>query len=132
VQASGELSEGEFIRFLTQALANMATASKPGSLHYVCIDWRHLFELLTAGKAVYDELKNVGCWVKQPGMRSLYRSAHELVCVFKKGRRAHINHVELSRNGRSRSNVWEYPGGGNFSPGRRSWRCTRLLSPSLS
>lgn len=51
-------------------------------------------------------------------MGSLYRSQHELVAVFKKGKRAHINNVELGSNGRHRSNVWTYAGANSFSGNR--------------
>jgi len=119
VQGSGEMSQAEFIDFLGRAMARMARASLSGSLHYICIDWRHVFEMLTAGRSVYDELKNICVWAKStPAMGSLYRSQHEFVCVFKKGRRPHINNVELGRHGRSRSNVWQYPGANSFSPTR--------------
>jgi DNA modification methylase len=43
-------------------------------------------------------------------MGSLYRSQHELLPLFKKGKASHINNVELGKNGRWRSNVWTYPG----------------------
>jgi hypothetical protein len=56
--ASGEMTSREFTDFLEIALANLASASMDGSLHYVCMDWRHLDELMTAGKRVYTELKN--------------------------------------------------------------------------
>lgn len=119
VEASGEMSEPQYIGFLTRAMARMARASLSGSLHYLFIDWRHLFEMLTAGRAVYDELKNVCVWMKtNAGMGSLYRSQHELICVFKKGRRSHIDNVALGRHGRSRSNVWQYAGANSFSPTR--------------
>ena len=55
--ASGEMSEGEFVSFLDRALQLHARHSVPGSLHYICMDWRHLEELLCAGKRVYSELK---------------------------------------------------------------------------
>nr|WP_232478879.1 site-specific DNA-methyltransferase [Roseomonas rosulenta] len=47
-------------------------------------------------------------------MGSLHRSQHELVLVFKSGRAAHRNNVELGRHGRHRSNVWRYPGVNSF------------------
>ena len=64
VQGSGELSAGEFTRFLETALAAMAKVSRDGSLHYVFMDWRHLPELLGAGKAVYDDWLNLCVWAK--------------------------------------------------------------------
>jgi DNA modification methylase len=85
-------------------------------LHYVCMDWRHLDEVLAAGREVYGELKNVCVWVKNnAGMGSLYRSQHEFVLVFKQGRRSHRNNVQLGQFGRNRSNVWHYPGANSFA-----------------
>jgi DNA modification methylase len=114
--ASGEMDEAEFTEFLARAFGLLAQYSLDGALHFVCMDWRHMGELLTAGKRVYSELKNLCVWTKDnPGMGSLYRSQHELVFVFKHGRDAHQNHVQLGRYGRNRSNVWAYPGANSFS-----------------
>jgi DNA modification methylase len=119
--AAGEMSETEFIRFLETVLGHMAAVSADGSLHFICMDWRHLFELLTAGRAVYSDFKNVCVWNKtNGGMGSLYRSKHELVLVFKKGAAPHINNVSLGRNGRYRSNVWDYPGINALGRGREA------------
>ena len=71
------------------------------------MDWRHAEELLTGGRGVYGELKNLCVWVKDNGgMGSLYRSQHELVFVFKVSCNGHRNNVQLGRFGRNRSNVW--------------------------
>ncbi len=73
--ASGEMSEDQFTGFLTDVLGNLAEFSSDGSIHYVCMDWAHLYELLTAGRAAYDALKNICVWAKtNGGMGSLYRS----------------------------------------------------------
>jgi DNA modification methylase len=83
------------------------------------MDWRHLNELLTAGRVIYRELKNLCVWVKDNGgMGSLYRSQHELVLVFKKGTAPHVNNIELGRHGRNRSNVWRHPGVNSVGAGR--------------
>jgi DNA modification methylase len=109
--ASGEMDEQGFTHFLSQALRHVADHSADGSIHFVCMDWRHLKELLAAGHQVYDELKNICVWAKDNGgMGSLYRSAHELILVWKKGGASHQNHVQLGRFGRYRTNVWRYPG----------------------
>jgi hypothetical protein len=101
--ASGEMDKAEFTAFLGQALRNLAAFSDAGSLHYICMDWRHLDELLTAGAQAYGELKNVCVWVKaNAGMGSLYRSQHELVLVFKQPGGAHRNNVQLGQ-------VWPQP-----------------------
>jgi DNA modification methylase len=114
--ASGEMSESEFTDFLAQVLTLLASHSVDGSLHYVFMDWRHMREILTAGKQVYPELKNLCIWSKGcGGMGSLYRSAHELVFVFKNGRDSHRNNVQLGQFGRYRTNVWNYPGANSFS-----------------
>ena len=108
-QASGELSREEFIRFLSDSCAVLAKHSKNGAIHFVCMDWRHVDELIAAGRDVYTELKNIAVWVKSnPGMGSLYRSQHELVFVFKSGTGRHTNNIELGKHGRNRANVWQY------------------------
>lgn len=113
--ATGEMCEAEFSTFLTHVLGFAARYSRDGSLHYVCMDWRHLSELQTAGRMVYAELKNLCVWVKDnAGMGSFYRSQHELVLVFKHGTAAHRNNIQLGRHGRNRSNVWHYPGVTSF------------------
>ena len=109
VQGSGELSREEFIRFLADSCNLLKTYSKDGAIHFVCMDWKHIDELLTAGREVYAELKNIVAWVKSmAGLGSLYRSQHELICVFKSGTGRHTNNIELGKNGRHRTNVWEY------------------------
>jgi DNA modification methylase len=114
--ASGEMDSAEFTAFLAKAFHNLAAFSVEGSLHYIFMDWRHAEELLTAGRDVYGELKNLCVWVKDnAGMGSLYRSQHELVFVFKHGRQAHRNNVQLGQFGRNRSNVWHYPGANSFA-----------------
>jgi DNA modification methylase len=117
--ASGEMDSAQFTAFLAGAFRNLAAFSAAGALHYVCMDWRHVAELLDATHGVYSEVKNLCVWVKDnAGMGSLYRSQHELVFVFKHGCHEHRNNVQLGRFGRNRSNVWRYPGGNSFG------RCT--------
>jgi DNA modification methylase len=114
--ASGEMDRSEFTAFLAGAFRNLAAFSVDGSLHFVCMDWRHLDELLAAGRDAYSELKNLCVWVKDnAGMGSLYRSQHELIFVFKHGRNGHRNNVQLGQFGRNRSNVWNYPGANSFA-----------------
>lgn len=113
--ACGEMSEAQFTTFLTRAMERLAAHSEDGALHYVCMDWRHLQEVLAAGHQVYSEMKNLCVWAKDnAGMGSFYRSQHELVLVFKHGKGAHQNHVQLGQHGRYRSNIWRYPGVNSF------------------
>ena len=110
VMACGEMSAAEFEAFLRTALGNAATHSVDGSIHYVCMGWSKMRELLAATDTIYSELKNLCVWCKpNGGMGSLYRSRHELVFVFKQGLAPHINNIELGRYGRNRSNLWDYP-----------------------
>jgi DNA modification methylase len=107
---AGEMTRAQFISFLNTACSLAVRFSTGGSLHFVCMDWRHMGELLTATGDVYSELKNVCCWVKPiTGMGALYRSRHEFIFVFKSGHEPHRNNVELGRHGRDRTNVWNYP-----------------------
>ena len=117
--ATGEMSQDQFTGFLTEVLGHMAGASCDGAIHFVCMDWRHMAELLAAGNAVYDEFKNLIVWAKtNGGMGTFYRSRHELIFIFKKGRAAHTNTFGLGETGRYRTNVWEYPGINTFRKGR--------------
>jgi len=116
VMASGEMSEAEFTAFLSRVCAFLVRYSVDGSIHFLCMDWRHMGEMLAAGRHAYGELKNVCVWAKDSaGMGSLYRSQHELVFVFKHGRERHRNNVQLGQYGRNRSNVWHYPGVNSFA-----------------
>jgi len=114
--AAGEMSSPSFTVFLARGLRNQAGFCMAGSLLYVCMDWRHIGELLAASREADAELQNLCVWVKDNGgMGSLYRSQHELVFVFKTGGGPHRNNVQLGRFGRNRSNVWHYTGVNSFS-----------------
>ena len=109
--ASGEMNRSEFTHFLETSLGHAAACLADGAIAYVCMDWRHMGELLAAGEQVFDELKNLVVWNKtNGGMGAFYRSKHELLFVFKKGSAAHINNFGLGDTGRYRTNVWDYPG----------------------
>lgn len=116
--ASGEMTGPEFTTFLTCFVSLAVKFSAPGSVHFVCIDWRHIHNLLAAGASAYNALLNICVWTKNNGgMGSLYRSAHELVAVFRNGAETHRNNVQLGRFGRNRTNVWAYPGANTFLRG---------------
>jgi len=114
--AVGEMSRPAFAVFLAASLRHLAAFSAGGALLYICLDWRHIGELLAAGRDADARLENICVWVKDnAGMGSLYRSQHEFVFVFKIGRGRHRNNVQLDQFGRNRSNVWHYPGVNSFS-----------------
>jgi hypothetical protein len=117
--ASGEMSEKEFTSFLHTAMRPMADYSINGAIHYLCMDWRHMGEMLAAAQPIYGPPKNLCVWNKtNAGMGTFYRSKHELVFVFKVGSAPHINNFGLGERGRYRSNVWDYAGVNTFRRGR--------------
>ena len=117
--ASGEMTPDDFVGFLTATLRHAASHSSETALHFVCMDWRHVSALILAGEDVYRRMLNLVVWVKNnPGQGSFYRSQHELIGVFCVGDGSYLNNVELGRHGRSRSNVWRYPGISSARQGR--------------
>jgi DNA modification methylase len=111
VQGTGEMSSEDFTTFLATALKVLQTSSSPRALLFICMDWRHVHELISAGRQCVLELYNICVWAKtNAGMGSLYRNQHELICVFKVGAEPPTNNVELGRHGRNRSNLWTYRG----------------------
>jgi DNA methylase len=117
--ASGEMSEAEFIGFLSSFLGCAKAGAKEGAILFVFMDWRHLYELMTAGRDVGLALKNFVVWAKDnAGMGTFYRSKHELILVFKNGEAPHTNTFELGQYGRHRTNIWEYAGVNTFPSGR--------------
>ncbi|WP_375550751.1 DNA-methyltransferase [Rhodophyticola porphyridii] len=117
--ASGEMSQDAFTNFLRGSFRNLAAFSADGSVHFVCMDWRHMREVLEAADGIYGELKNLCIWAKtNAGMGSFYRSQHELVFAFKSGTAPHINNFGLGDKGRHRSNLWTYAGANTFRAGR--------------
>jgi DNA modification methylase len=102
---------------LAASFQKIATFAEDGAICFACMDWRHTEHLLKASRGL--TLKNICVWVKNnAGMGSLYRSQHELIFVLKNGAANHINNVELGKHGRSRTNVWEYPGLSSFGRDR--------------
>ncbi len=109
--AAGEMSPPQFTHFLATSLSAMAGRCRDGAIAFVCMDWRHMRELLEAGASAFTELKNLCVWNKtNGGMGSFYRSKHELVFVYKVGTAPHINTFELGQTGRYRTNVWDNAG----------------------
>ena len=110
------MSEAQFITFLSVVFGECARHSRDGAMHFVCMDWRHMSEVLTASKPIYSKLENLCVWNKgSAGMGSLYRSKHELVFVFRVGPAARENNTNLGERGRCRTNVWDYAGVKSFA-----------------
>jgi DNA modification methylase len=117
--ASGEMSEPAFAEFLSQTLQLSAQHCRDGAIAFICMDWRHIGDLIAVGRAVFSEFKNLCVWNKtNAGMGTFYRSKHELVAVFKVGTAPHTNTFGLGDTGRYRTNVWSYAGVNSFSADR--------------
>ena len=107
--ASGEMTEEEFIDFLTSAFNCAVAVSADGAIHYNCMDWKHIYEIMIAIKASYTEFKQLVVWNKnKAGLGGFYRSKHELIFIAKVGKGKHTNNFFLGANGRYRTNVWDY------------------------
>lgn len=115
----GEMPETDFTAFLKETLGAAARVSRDGAIAFVCVDWRHIGELLIAGRSVFSDLMNVCVWNKTSGgMETFYRSQHELVFVFKVGTAPHVNTFGPGDTGRYRTNVWDYAGISSLGAGR--------------
>ena len=62
--ARGEMSDDEFVNFLTDAFILLVRYSARGSIHFVFMDWRHLAQVLAAGLDAYTGFKNLCIWAK--------------------------------------------------------------------
>ena len=128
--ASGEMDVAGFTAFLGSTLGAMADVSVDGAIHFVCMDWRHMGELRSAGDKVYSELKNLVVWKKSNGgMGTFYRSQHELVFVYKVGTAPHTNTFGLGDTGRYRTNVWDYPGVNSFGANQKDLALHPTVKP---
>lgn len=117
---SGTQTSAELSAFFRRIFRNCVQHSRSASIHYQCIDWRHVREMIDAGDGVYTELKNICVWDKGSGaLGSFYRSQHEFVLAFKSGRGRHVNLFGLGETGRYRTNIWRYDGMAQFKKGRK-------------
>lgn len=108
---SGEMSEAEFAAFNRAWIEAAVGHLRDGGILGTFIDWRG--HPCVHAAALSQGLAGIALvvWAKtNPGMGSLYRSQHELLPLFKKGRAPHVNNVRLGRHGRPRSNLWTYAG----------------------
>ena len=117
--ASGEMSQSQYRDFLAKTLINGVQVSMEGAVHFICMDWRHIEDLVAVGRDNYQEMLNLVVWNKSNGGQgAFYRSQHELIVVFRTGKTTHRNNIELGRFGRNRSNVWTYAGVNTFGRDR--------------
>ena len=111
LMAGGEMSDAELRAFNAAWIGTSLRHLCDGGLFGTFIDWRGYPAVHAAALQFGLVPFNLVVWAKtKAGMGNLYRSQHELLPLFKHGNASHINSVEVGKNGRWRSNVWNYPG----------------------
>ena len=101
VQASGEMTADRVRDLLAKrSIAGASAYLVDGGVAGFFIDWRSVETMLRVGRELGLKLLNLIVWNKSNGgMGSLYRSKHELFCLFKKGKASHVNNVHAGRQG---------------------------------
>jgi DNA modification methylase len=118
--ASGEMSSPQFLAFNLAWMKAVLGHLADGGLFGTFIDWRGLPTVQTAATELGLSSINLIVWGKtNAGMGSLYRSQHELLPLYKKGKGDHLNNIDLGRKGRWRSNLWTYPGASSIGSDAR-------------
>ena len=141
VMSPHEMNAHESTNFLKSVLMSLASSSSDGAIHYVFIDWHQFGEMLGVAHSNYSEFKNLCVWVKEDAARgSLYRNQHELIFVFKHGRKTRRNNNRLRQSRSYRTDVWHYrrvnsiSGGtdeGVFSALRQNIKPVELVADSI-
>ena len=126
------MTSDDFLAFNKAWIERAGRHLAEGGVVGTFIDWRGYPTVHAAAIASGLDALNLVVWSKtNAGMGSLYRSAHELLPLYKKGRAAHVNNVELGRHGRWRSNVWTYPGASSLgSDARKGLRSHPTVKPT--
>ena len=132
VMASGEMSDAEFLAFNVAWIEATMPHLCDGGVFGTFIDWRGLPTVHSAVTQLGLSPINLVVWTKtNAGMGSLYRSQHELLPLFRKGDAPYVNNVALGKKGRSRSNVWTYPGASSLgSDARRGLQDHPTVKPT--
>jgi DNA modification methylase len=112
INAAGEMTSSEFTCFLNQVFSNLSTFTKQTSMHFICMDWRHIKEVLSAITDLSYQWKNLIVWNKDlNGMGSCYNNKHELIFLFENGDGPYTKNFKYG----TRSNVWDYPSANSLS-----------------
>jgi hypothetical protein len=80
VMAAGELSAPEFTTFLRAVFRNCVRFSVDGSIHYQCMDFRHIREILDAADGVYHQFKQLIVWVREGSGPSIAAATNSSSC----------------------------------------------------
>ena len=119
--AAGEMDRETFAAFNRDWMMACSTHLIDGGLLATFIDWRSVDLVIEQARKLGLELLNIIVWAKSnAGQGSLWRSQHELLPVFKKGKASHVNNIQMGKAGRWRSNVWTYPGASSVGSDARA------------
>lgn len=117
ISAGGEMSDEEFVTFLSAVMQQSINHSIQGAIHYMFMDFRHIWHITEAARSIYKSMepKQVCIWYKDMMANGdFYRSQYELCFIFKNGnKQKHVSHIGLGE--RTRTNVWQYPSAVSFS-----------------
>jgi len=82
---AGEMTDEEFVLFLESIMRAGLLHTIEGSIHYIFMDWRHVWHMTEAGRRVYGSVvpKQLCVWNKDMMANgSFYRAKHELCFAF--------------------------------------------------
>lgn len=82
---AGEMTDEEFMLFLAEIMSQSVAKTVNGSIHYIFMDWRHVWHMTEAGRRVYGSVipKQLCVWAKDiMANGSFYRAQQELCFVF--------------------------------------------------
>ncbi len=82
---AGEMTDEEFVQFLSLIMTTSVANSVPGAIHYIFMDFRHSWHMTEAARRVYGnpQPKQVCVWKKDLFANgSFYRAQQELCFVF--------------------------------------------------
>lgn len=99
---SGEMSDDEFVEFLGLIMKNSIENSLPGALHYIYMDWRHVWHMTEASRRIYGnpKPKQMCVWNKDMMANgSFYRAKQELCFVFESKQAKSLWNKDLLDNG---------------------------------
>ena len=89
---AGEMTDDEFVQFLALIMQRSKENSVPGAIHYIFMDFRHMWHMTEAARKIYNnpEPKQVCVWFKDMMANgSFYRAQHELCFVFTDAKSKH-------------------------------------------
>ncbi len=82
---AGEMTDDEFSAFLALIMQLSVDVTVPGAIHYIFMDWRHVWHMMDAAKKVYGNCqpKQLCVWNKDiMANGSFYRAKQELCFIF--------------------------------------------------